>query len=178
MTTTKKPAKTSTEKSREQALAEIGARIKQLDSVDVAPSGEPAPVAVATAGSPVPPKGGKKAAKGAKPAKEAKVEAKAKPAAKEAKAPKAAKEPKAPKAKNPSKLSGLDAAAKILAEAKKPMTCKVIVAEAFKRNLWKSEGATPEATIYAAIIREISAKGGDARFKKVDRGQFAAAKGA
>ncbi len=178
MSTTKKPAKSPTEKARQAAIAEVGARIQKLDSGEVAPSGTAAPVAVAAAGSPVPPKGAKKAAKVGKPAKEPKVEPKAKPAAKEAKAPKAAKEAKAPKAKNPSKLSGLDAAAKILAEAKQPMTCKVIVAEAFKRNLWKSEGATPEATIYAAIIREIAAKGGDARFRKVDRGQFAAAKGA
>ncbi len=178
MLTTKKPAKTNTDKAREQALAEIGARIKQLDSGEVAPSGEDAPVAVATAGSPVPPKAGKKAAKGAKPAKEPKVEAKAKPAAKEAKPSKVAKEPKAKKEGGPSKLSGLDAAAKILAEAKKPMTCKELVAAAFTKNLWRSEGATPEATIYAAIIREIAAKGGDARFRKVDRGQFAAAKGA
>ena len=56
-----------------------------------------------------------------------------------------------------SKLSGLDAAAKILAEAKKPMTCKVIVAEAFKRNrddarrqVLQSELATEEGALAAA----------------------------
>jgi len=163
MTTTKK--KSPTEKARQQALAEIGARIKQLDSGEVAPSGEPAPVAVAAAGSPVPPKGGKKAAKGGKPAKAA-----PKPE------PKPAKEPKAKK--EPSKLSGLDAAAKILAEAKKPLNCKELVAAAFKQNLWRSEGATPDATLSAAIGREIRAKGGDSRFVKKGRGQFAAAKGA
>ncbi len=175
MTTTKKPAKSPTEKARQQAIAEIGTRIQQLDSGDVAPSGEPTPVAVAAAGSPVPPKGSKKAAKVGKPAKEPKVEAKAKPAAKEAKAPKAAKEPKKD---GPSKLSGLDAAAKILKDTGKALNCKELVAEAFKRNLWRSEGATPDATLSAAIGREIRAKGGDSRFVKKGRGMFVAAKGA
>ena len=32
--------------------------------------------------------------------------------------------------------------------------------------------ATPEATLYAAIIREIAAKGKAARFRKVERGLF------
>ena len=34
------------------------------------------------------------------------------------------------------------------------------------------------ATLYAAMTREIAAKGKDARFRKVGRGQFAAGKGA
>ena len=37
-----------------------------------------------------------------------------------------------------------------------------------------SNGLPPEASLYAAIIREISAKKGEARFKKVDRGLFTA----
>lgn len=170
MTTTKKPAKTSTEKARLAAIAEIQTRIQKLDSGEVGPSGDATPVAVAAAGSPVPPKGAKKAAKGAKPAKEPKLEAKAKPEAKAAKEPKAKKE-------GPSKLSGLDAAAKILKDSGKAMNCKELVAAAFKQNLWRSEGATPEATISAAIGREIAAKGGDSRFVKKDRGLFAAATG-
>ena len=36
--------------------------------------------------------------------------------------------------------------------------------------------ATPEATLYAAIIREIAAKGGAARFKKHERGVFVTGK--
>ena len=39
-------------------------------------------------------------------------------------------------------------------------------------------GKTPEATLYAAIIREIAAKGTAARFKKHERGVFVAGKGA
>ena len=34
-----------------------------------------------------------------------------------------------------------------------------MLAEIQKRGLWASKGATPEATLYAAIIREIAAKG-------------------
>jgi len=36
-------------------------------------------------------------------------------------------------------------------------------------------GKTPAATIYAAMIREITAKGPSSRFQKVSRGRFAAA---
>jgi hypothetical protein len=45
------------------------------------------------------------------------------------------------------------------------------------KNLWTSSGgATPHATLYSALLREINAKGKDARFGKVDRGQFSAKK--
>ena len=45
-------------------------------------------------------------------------------------------------------------------------------------GLWRSPGVkTPEATLYAAIIREISAKGTEPRFAKHDRGLFVAGKG-
>ena len=96
------------------------------------------------------------------------------PAVKGVKAPKATKPeavetPKKPRAK----VSGLDAAAQVLAEAKKPMTAKAMVEAMLSKGLWTTGGKTPEATIYAAIIREIAAKGTEARFKKVDRGQFA-----
>ena len=76
------------------------------------------------------------------------------------------------------KPSGLDAAAKVLSTAKEPMRCQAIVSESIKRGLWKSDGKTPAATIHAAMIREIAAKGKDARFRKVGRGLFAATKGA
>ncbi len=70
------------------------------------------------------------------------------------------------------KLSGLDAAAQILTKAKEPMGCKAIVELAIGSGLWSPGGKTPHATLYAAVIREISKKGKDARFKKVDRGRF------
>ena len=71
------------------------------------------------------------------------------------------------------KLSGLDAAAQILGKAKKPMGCKDMVEQAITQGLWSPGGKTPHATLYAAIIREISKKGKDARFRKTDRGLFA-----
>jgi len=74
------------------------------------------------------------------------------------------------------KPSGLDAAARVLAESKEPMGVKQIVEVAFAKGYWKSDGKTPHATVYSAIIREIAAKGKEARFKKVDRGRFAANK--
>lgn len=96
-------------------------------------------------------------------AKTPKVATRAKPAAKGGSKPK----PKAPKRKGI-----LDIAAEMLAKSKKPMTCKQIVEQAIAKGLWQTKGRTPSATLYAAIIREIAAKGKDARFKKVDRGLF------
>jgi len=69
-------------------------------------------------------------------------------------------------------MSGLDAAAKVLAEAGEPLNCKAIVERAFEAGYWQSDGKTPAATIYAAILREIQKKGADARFRKVARGKF------
>ena len=73
-------------------------------------------------------------------------------------------------------MSGLDAAAKVLAAAGKPMACKAIVAQALSKGLWASGGKTPHATVYSAIHREIVNKGKKSRFVKADRGLFARAK--
>jgi len=74
------------------------------------------------------------------------------------------------------KRSQLDAAVQVLTRSQKPMSCKELVDAMAKRKLWSSpNGKTPHATLYAAILREINTKGKDARFKKVDRGQFALA---
>jgi hypothetical protein len=86
-----------------------------------------------------------------------------------------AKKPKAEKAK---RVSLLDAAATVLADAKTPMQARAIVDAVVEQGLWKpGAGRTPHATLYAAMTREIAAKGKDARFRKVDRGQFEAVKG-
>lgn len=62
------------------------------------------------------------------------------------------------------------AAEKVLATAKQPMNCKAMA----KRKLWSSPaGKTPEATLYAALLRHIRDKGKDAKFKKVGPGLFA-----
>lgn len=80
------------------------------------------------------------------------------------------KKEKTPKAAG--KMSGLDAAAKVLADAGKPMGIKVLVEKMLNDGLWTTGGATPASTIYAAIIREIKVKGADSRFKKSGRGEF------
>jgi hypothetical protein len=84
---------------------------------------------------------------------------------------------KAAEPKGPKRMSALDAAAKVLAGATEPMRAKDLIAAMEARGLWKSPGGkTPEATLYAAMTREISTKGTEARFKKLDRGTFAAGK--
>lgn len=76
---------------------------------------------------------------------------------------------------NDKKLSALDAAAKILSDTKQPMNVKELVQAMAANNLWISPGGkTPHATLYSAILREINNKGRDARFKKTERGKFAA----
>jgi hypothetical protein len=85
----------------------------------------------------------------------------------------------APKAepKKARKMGALDAAAIVLADAGKPMRSKDLIAEMAKRGLWTSPGGkTPEATLYAAILREIGAKGSAARFARAGRGEFASTK--
>ena len=74
-------------------------------------------------------------------------------------------------AATPKKVSGLDAAAKVLREAGRPMNFKDITEAALAAG-WRTSGKTPAATLYAAAIREIAAKGKDARFRKVERGLF------
>lgn len=75
------------------------------------------------------------------------------------------------------KPSGLDLAAKMLAASKEPLNSKTIAERAIAAG-WKTSGATPHATLYAAMIREIRDKGKESRFEKVDRGLFKAGKGA
>lgn len=85
----------------------------------------------------------------------------------------------APKAepKKARKMGALDAAAIVLADAGKPMRSKDLIAEMAKRGLWTSPGGkTPEATLYAAILREIGAKGTAARFSRAGKGEFASTK--
>jgi hypothetical protein len=77
------------------------------------------------------------------------------------------------------RMSALDAAAQVLAASEAPMRAKEMIAAMEAKGLWRSPGGkTPEATLYAAIIREIAAKGTAARFKKHERGVFVAGKGA
>jgi outer membrane biosynthesis protein TonB len=70
------------------------------------------------------------------------------------------------------KLSALDAAAKILAEAGQPMNCQEMIDAMAAKGYWTSPGGkTPAATLYSAILRELS-KGAESRFVKAERGKF------
>jgi hypothetical protein len=81
-----------------------------------------------------------------------------------------------PTPKTETKLSALDAAAKVLASSKEPLNCKELIGAMATKKLWTSPaGKTPHATLYSAILREITTKGKDARFVKTERGRFAAA---
>ena len=72
------------------------------------------------------------------------------------------------------RMSALDAAAKVLGESKEPMSSKVMIEAMASKKYWTSpRGKTPHATLYAAILREITTKGKESRFKKTDRGHFA-----
>jgi hypothetical protein len=85
-------------------------------------------------------------------------------------APKARrKKATAPKEK---KLSCLDAAAKVLAEAGKAMTTQEMIDAMAAKGYWSSPGGkTPSATLYSAILRELT-KGTESRFVKTERGKF------
>ena len=85
---------------------------------------------------------------------------------------KKAKTPKAPKEPKEKKTSGLDAAAKVLGAAGAPLNVKEMMDRILANDLWQSNGKTPHATLYSAIIREIAQKGTAARFKKAERGKF------
>ena len=99
--------------------------------------------------------------------------------AKGEKAPKTPRAPKPAKEPKPMRVSALDAAAQVLAASEVPMRAKEMIAAMEAKKLWTSPGGkTPEATLYAAIVREIAAKGSAARFKKHERGVFVAGKGA
>lgn len=90
-----------------------------------------------------------------------------------AQAPKGKRPPKL-KAAGDHKLSAIDAAAKVLAEADAPMNAKSMIEAMSAKGYWTSPGGkTPAATLYSAILAEITKKGKESRFKKTDRGHFA-----
>jgi len=73
----------------------------------------------------------------------------------------------------PKAMTCLDAAAQVLKDANEPLQCKTMVARMQERGLWTTSAPTPAATLYSAILREITVKGANSRFKKTDRGHFA-----
>jgi hypothetical protein len=89
--------------------------------------------------------------------------------------PKRTRKPQQPQADSKQKrLSALDAAAKVLAETGRAMTCPELIAVMAEKGYWLSPGGqTPASTLYAAILRERQTKGDNARFVKTERGKFA-----
>jgi hypothetical protein len=71
------------------------------------------------------------------------------------------------------RLGLVDAAIQVMKETGEPMNCKDIVKVILEKKLWETTGKTPDATLYSSILRDIQKKGSEARFKKVERGQFA-----
>ena len=70
-------------------------------------------------------------------------------------------------------LSALEAAARVLAETGRAMSCPELIAAMAAKGYWTSpQGRTPHATLYASFLRELQNKGDDARFRKSERGKF------
>jgi hypothetical protein len=91
-----------------------------------------------------------------------------------AKGAKASPQVTKPKADSEKKLGALAAAARVLAEKGKALNCRELVDEMAVKGLWSSPGgATPHATLHAAISREIKVKGKESRFTKTGPGKFA-----
>jgi hypothetical protein len=75
------------------------------------------------------------------------------------------------------RLSALDAAAKVLCETTETMNCRQLIEIMTEKAYWQpNAGKTPQNTLHAAINKEIKTKGCDSRFAKVGRGQFALAR--
>lgn len=76
-------------------------------------------------------------------------------------------------ARQPKRTSALHAAAEVLRKSGKPMRSQELITAMAEQGLWTSpNGKTPHATLYAAMTREITAKGKEARFRKTERGLF------
>jgi short subunit dehydrogenase-like uncharacterized protein len=96
------------------------------------------------------------------------------PAKKPQKPQPAKAKPKPAPAAPTKKLSQIAAALAVLKTATEPMTCKAMIEAMAERKLWASPGGkTPEATLYASLIRELAKKGDAARFVKAAPGRFA-----
>ena len=75
--------------------------------------------------------------------------------------------------KKPLRLSALDTAACVLAGAPEPLNCRQMIQQMAEHGLWRSpSGATPQRTLYSALMNEINKKGDLSRFQRVGRGRF------
>jgi len=72
----------------------------------------------------------------------------------------------------PKRLSALAAAHKVLCEATEPLNVQQMIEAMTSKGYWTSPGGkTPHATLYSAILRDLS-KGEASRFVKTERGRF------
>jgi hypothetical protein len=72
-------------------------------------------------------------------------------------------------------LSAINAAYKVLADTGNAMNPQELIAAMTEKGLWTSPGGlTPQATLYSAITRERKTKGAESKFRKVEKGNFAA----
>jgi len=84
------------------------------------------------------------------------------------------RKPKAADDRREKRLSALDAAAKVLEETGRAMTCPELIMAMAEKGYWTSPGGkTPAATLYSAMLRESTTKGAASRFVKAERGKFA-----
>jgi len=73
-------------------------------------------------------------------------------------------------------MSCLEAAARLLAETGQALSCQELIAALAAKGSWTSPaGKTPQATLYAALVREIRTQKEHARFRKTAPGRFARA---
>jgi hypothetical protein len=86
----------------------------------------------------------------------------------------AAKKAATGKSSPATKLSAIAAAARVLRETGRAMTCQELIEAMAAKRYWTSPGGkTPGSTLYASIYQEIKSKGKDSRFRKTERGNFA-----
>jgi hypothetical protein len=70
------------------------------------------------------------------------------------------------------RLSCVAAALKVLGESSEPMNAQELITAMEAKGYWTSPGGkTPHATLYSAILRDLT-KGDDSRFVKTERGRF------
>ena len=69
-------------------------------------------------------------------------------------------------------LSLLDATAIVLRESRTALSTREIIELIVARALWQPTGATPWATLNAALNRDIQANGSKSRFSKKERGKY------
>jgi hypothetical protein len=142
----------------------------EVDIADFAPEEH-----VTVVGHEVGKKKGEPTAKVSKRKKPAKGAAKKLAAEKADAKPKAEKKGKTKPDAGDKKLSAINAAHKVLADTGKAMNTQELIGAMTEKGLWTSPGGlTPHATLYSAILRELKANGGESRFRKVEKGKFAA----